>query len=121
MTVVVAGGGINLSHTPKTKHVRRKGISANRSTYDRRRRLSTRSDQTLQFMDILRADPCAFCGAAADTNRQRISDVDHIVPLSRDGLDRWENMTAACAPCNRGRKDTDVLTYLARRASCTTS
>lgn len=42
---------------------------------------------------------CAYCGGvgAGDT-------VDHVLPESRGGQYVWENLVAACAPCN-GRKD----------------
>ncbi|MAT52466.1 MAG: HNH endonuclease [Porticoccaceae bacterium] len=30
---------------------------------------------------------------------------DHIVPLSRGGLDRWENVVAACRRCNQHKAD----------------
>ena len=112
---VVAGGGAGLTHTPRTQAVRRKGIAANRARYDARRRRTARSEDTRDYMRVLAGDPCAFCGAPACANRTGISDRDHIVPLDRGGLDRWENMTAACARCNRGRRDTDLLTFLARR------
>ena len=27
--------------------------------------------------------------------------VDHVIPRSRGGLSEWDNIVAACAPCNR--------------------
>ena len=47
---------------------------------------------------VLRRDGhrCAYCGRAAST-------VDHVLPRSRGGRDTWENLVAACLPCN-GRK-----------------
>lgn len=39
---------------------------------------------------------CAYCGRKGDT-------VDHVVPRSRGGTHTWDNVVAACAPCN-GRK-----------------
>lgn len=36
---------------------------------------------------------CVFCGKKADT-------VDHVLPRSRGGEDIWENLAAACQPCN---------------------
>lgn len=47
---------------------------------------------------VLRRDDhrCVYCGRAAST-------VDHVLPRSRGGRDTWENLVAACLPCN-GRK-----------------
>lgn len=40
---------------------------------------------------------CQYCGRPAEN-------VDHIVPKSRGGLHTWDNVVAACRPCN-ARKD----------------
>jgi 5-methylcytosine-specific restriction endonuclease McrA len=37
---------------------------------------------------------CQYCGARADLT------FDHVVPRSRGGLTSWDNVVAACAPCN---------------------
>lgn len=39
---------------------------------------------------------CAYCVGDGNT-------VDHVIPESRGGQNTWENLVAACAPCN-GRK-----------------
>lgn len=39
---------------------------------------------------------CAFCGGKATT-------IDHVIPRSRGGTNRWDNTVAACSPCN-GKK-----------------
>ena len=36
---------------------------------------------------------CAFCGGKAAT-------IDHVLPRSRGGKNRWDNTVAACSPCN---------------------
>src|SRR3954465_3676433 len=40
--------------------------------------------------------PCQYCGStkAGPT-------VDHVIPRSRGGKSVWENIVAACPPCNR--------------------
>lgn len=114
---VVAGAGTRVEGNPPTTHVRRKGIAANRARYDAKRRKSPRSQDTKDYMLILAADPCAFCGRHAEENRQGISDRDHIVPLNAGGVDQWTNMVASCSSCNRGRKDLDVLRFMLRRRS----
>lgn len=72
----------------------------------------------------LRSDPCAYCG------RQGVSlgcaftpsgTLDHIEPQARPsrhlgGTHSWLNYTGACASCNTGKADGDLLGYmLARR------
>ena len=37
---------------------------------------------------------CQYCGDEDDLT------FDHLVPRSRGGLTRWDNVVAACAPCN---------------------
>ena len=37
---------------------------------------------------------CQYCGAKEDLT------FDHLVPRSRGGQTRWDNVVAACAPCN---------------------
>lgn len=41
---------------------------------------------------------CQYCGAHADS-------IDHIVPRSRGGLHTWDNVVAACRPCNVRKRD----------------
>ncbi len=37
---------------------------------------------------------CQYCGCKDDLT------FDHVVPRSQGGLTRWDNVVAACAPCN---------------------
>jgi 5-methylcytosine-specific restriction endonuclease McrA len=41
---------------------------------------------------------CQYCGAHADS-------IDHVLPRSRGGLHEWENVAAACRPCNLAKRD----------------
>ena len=52
--------------------------------------------------NILKRDghKCAYCGRADLTLT-----VDHIKPRSRGGDDSWENLVAACLPCNNRKGD----------------
>lgn len=47
---------------------------------------------------------CAYCAGRADT-------MDHVVPRSRGGEHCWENVVAACRPCN-ARKDDRLLSEM---------
>lgn len=41
---------------------------------------------------------CQYCGEAAEN-------IDHVVPRSRGGQHTWENVVAACRPCNSRKED----------------
>ncbi|NQV06505.1 HNH endonuclease [bacterium] len=41
---------------------------------------------------------CQYCGAAAEN-------LDHVMPRSRGGDHIWENVVAACRPCNTRKGD----------------
>lgn len=44
---------------------------------------------------------CAYCGNIFQPGSLTR---DHIIPRSRNGVDKWENVVTACGPCNK-RKD----------------
>lgn len=41
---------------------------------------------------------CQYCGATAEN-------IDHVVPRSRGGPHAWDNVVAACRPCNSRKED----------------
>lgn len=41
---------------------------------------------------------CQYCGAHADS-------IDHVLPRSRGGEHTWDNVVAACRPCNLRKRD----------------
>lgn len=52
---------------------------------------------------------CRQCGAS-----QRLT-IDHIVPRSRGGSDRSDNLQTLCEPCNQAKADTVVVAILPQR------
>ena len=42
---------------------------------------------------------CQYCGSRTSLT------VDHVIPRSKGGGSSWENIVAACAPCNRRKGD----------------
>lgn len=61
------------------------------------RRKSYKKDK----LALLQKDPhCAWCGCELTAET---ATVDHVVPLSRGGLNNRNNMVLACQPCNAKR------------------
>ncbi len=56
----------------------------------------------LSRKNILKRDghKCAYCGRG-----DLPLTIDHIIPRSRNGEDSWENLVAACLPCNSKKGD----------------
>ncbi len=73
-----------------------------------RRRGEDPSLDTLAYRNILKSDPCCYCGAPC-------KEIDHIEP--RDALDvnwnDWSNLTASCQSCNRHKSAKSLLVFLA--------
>ena len=63
--------------------------------------------------NILRRDQfvCQYCGA------HELLTVDHVYPKSRGGRDTWENLVAACTPCNnrKGNRTPDEANMSLKR------
>jgi len=51
---------------------------------------------------------CTYCG-----ERGKRLECDHIFPLSRGGSDALDNLTTACRPCNRSKRDKTVDEWVA--------
>lgn len=74
----------------------------------RERVLAAKDPETLEWLDIIAADPCSYCGAPTEAT-------DHIDPISRGGPNHWTNYTPACARCNGSKHATPLLRFLLRR------
>lgn len=63
--------------------------------------------------NILRRDRfrCQYC-----SSREHLT-IDHVVPKSRGGRDSWENLVAACTPCNnkKGNRTPDEANMVLKR------
>jgi len=78
-------------------------------TVDRSRELSI----SRRGVFVRDAATCQYCGDKAET-------LDHVVPRSRGGLHSWDNVVAACRPCNVHKADrllTETRLHLARHPS----
>jgi 5-methylcytosine-specific restriction endonuclease McrA len=84
----------------------------NREAYakhaQRRRAALGRSDpSTSAYVDVLRGDPCCYCGSRLALQ------VDHIEPVVRGGDGDWVNLTSACRSCNSAKNAEPLLLWLA--------
>ena len=62
------------------------------------------------LIGVIRADPCAYCGARDEVT------IDHIEPLIAGGEHALENVTAACRQCNASKRTRPLLLFLLKRA-----
>ncbi|MBT3179619.1 MAG: HNH endonuclease [Candidatus Marinimicrobia bacterium] len=46
---------------------------------------------------------CQYCGVS-----KTALTIDHIIPKGKGGLDTWENLVAACKPCNQRKGDKTI-------------
>lgn len=65
------------------------------------------SKDTLDYREILRNDPCAYCAAPMEH-------VEHIVPVARGGSNEWDNLAASCSACNQSKQTKSLLEFLCR-------
>ena len=58
---------------------------------------------------------CVYCGSSATS-------IDHVVPRSRGGTHTWDNVVAACRPCNSRKENRSAkevgLDHRASFATC---
>jgi 5-methylcytosine-specific restriction endonuclease McrA len=59
------------------------------------------------WVSVLLADPCAYCGSSADT-------VDHIDPIDGGKSGHvYSNLSTACRACNSAKRNSSLLVFLA--------
>lgn len=69
------------------------------------RRANRMNPQAREYVNILRHDPCSYCGSVA-------GEIDHIEPLAAGGTNEWGNLTAACRSCNAKKNRSSLLAAL---------
>lgn len=81
-----------------------------RSDKAKRRKAATRwnptDDVAVDYVAVLRVDPCSYCGETA------AGQIDHITPRSLGGSSDWWNLTAACRSCNASKHKRPLLLWL---------
>lgn len=73
---------------------------------------SRRRDAPLKLrLSVLKRDNfrCVFCGKSPATNLGVVLHIDHIVPFSKGGETKLNNLQTLCEQCNLGKSDTYVV------------
>jgi hypothetical protein len=76
-----------------------------RGTRRNRLRRSGRDRTSYAYGEILRNDPCSYCGGVA-------GQVDHIQAVTEGGSNEWTNLTASCRSCNGQKWTKPLLMFL---------
>lgn len=102
-TALLARGGLNRKSGQQTtltipSIIALEGVISGRAPHIRG--LVPRVDNS----ELFRRDRnlCLYCGECFDSH---LLTRDHVHPRSRGGADRWENVVAACKPCNNRKQD----------------
>jgi len=69
----------------------------------RRRRMPRFSKVNLYIRDLY---TCQYCNTPYTKNNLTL---DHVIPLSKGGKTRWENIVAACGPCNTRKGNKTIM------------
>lgn len=75
-----------------------------------RRRGVPLTPEALDFLPVLLADPCVYCGQPATS-------LDHIDPIARGGDGDLTNIAPSCGRCNSAKRDLPLLQFLIRKAA----
>tara|TARA_R110000772_G_scaffold25903_3_gene67256 strand:+ start:694 stop:1212 length:519 start_codon:yes stop_codon:yes gene_type:complete len=70
---------------------------------------ATYKEPSLNKQNIFKRDShrCVYCGSG-DFRKLTI---DHVVPQSKGGKDRWDNLVTACLSCNNEKSDMSAADY----------
>jgi hypothetical protein len=75
-----------------------------------RRRGSPFSAEAKRYIQIIKDDPCVYCGEPS-------TEIDHIVPMISGGSGDWINIAPSCRSCNAAKKEKSLLAYLMARSA----
>lgn len=88
---------------------RQRGDSARKREYAAAYRARLRGQETDRpsedWLLVLLADPCPYCGAPSE-------EIDHVEPVSRGGEHGTANLVGTCRHCNRSKRDRPLLEVL---------
>jgi 5-methylcytosine-specific restriction endonuclease McrA len=74
--------------------------------HKRRSRMQGVESKLIRRKDIKRilSKPCLYCGAKS-------TQLDHIIPVSRNGRNSIGNLVGACSPCNSSKNDKTIMEW----------
>jgi 5-methylcytosine-specific restriction endonuclease McrA len=85
-------------HIFRSEHIEMRAPSVVRLTYFVKVPFRARSSLSRRAVFVRDNFECQYCGRPAEN-------VDHIVPRSRGGGHTWDNVVAACRPCNSRKEN----------------
>jgi 5-methylcytosine-specific restriction endonuclease McrA len=85
-------------HIFRSEHIEMRAPSVVRLTYYVKVPFRARSSLSRRAVFVRDNFECQYCGRPAEN-------VDHIVPRSRGGGHTWDNVVAACRPCNSRKEN----------------
>lgn len=85
-------------HIFRSEHIEMRAPSVVRLTYYVKVPFRARSSLSRRAVFVRDNFECQYCGRPAEN-------VDHIVPRSRGGAHTWDNVVAACRPCNSRKEN----------------
>jgi 5-methylcytosine-specific restriction endonuclease McrA len=74
----------------------------------RMRERHTYTKEAREWIPIITADPCCYCGKRGGT-------IDHILAKKSGGTDDWDNLTGACHSCNARKRTIPLLQFMLRQ------
>lgn len=64
--------------------------------------------EALDYIEILKGDPCGFCGEPYQAT-------EHIISIKRGGTGEWDNLSAVCTSCNSQKSAKHLLHFMLDR------
>lgn len=90
--------------TPSVRERNRRNAKVQKA----KRRGAPYTPEALEYIEILKGDPCVYCGKHYETT-------EHIVAVSKGGTGDWDNLASACGSCNSSKWKKDLLDFMLYR------
>jgi 5-methylcytosine-specific restriction endonuclease McrA len=77
------------------------------SIVKKQRKMSEKDKRRIRNkLRVLQNSRCAMCNARMRPGRKNFSTLDHVIPISKNGPDRYDNLVLLCNICNQNKGDT---------------
>ncbi len=90
--------------TPAAQERNRKNAKVQKAA----RRGAPYTAEALDYIEILKGDPCVYCGKPYETT-------EHIIAVKRGGTGEWDNLSSACTSCNSSKGKKHLLQFMLDR------